>query len=312
MALRIATPLIVIAGATGIGKTRLAVELCKRLNGEIVGADSMQVYRGFDIGSAKPSGEELAGVRHHMLDVLEPDEPIDAARYAQLADQAIEGVVARGAVPFVVGGTGLWLRALLRGLLELPPVDPVLRAQLEREWRELGSAFLHARLAEVDQSLALTLHPSDMVRVVRALEVHAQTGRALSELRAAHALGSARYRALTLVLDIPAARWRAGLVERIRQMLERGWIDEVRALVQRYGPNIKPLRSVGYRQILEGLEQGAGQADIEQRVLKATRLYGKRQRNWFRTDPSVDRRLNVDEVMGADVITTLRRHLELR
>jgi tRNA dimethylallyltransferase len=269
----------------------------------------MQVYRGFDIGAGKPSTAELAGVRHHLVDILEPEQPIDAARFAGLADAAIEEVAARGCVPFVVGGTGLWLRALLRGLLQLPAVDPALRAQLEQEWVERGAEAMHQRLREIDPRTAAAVHASDKLRVVRALEVHSQTGRALGELRAAHALGRPRYRALTLVLDLPTERWRSAVIERAHGMFARGWVAEVQGLLARHGPGIKPLRSVGYRQIVAGLEAGSDPAEIEQRVVYATSLYGKRQRNWFRTDPSVNLRVQADAALEPALLETLRNHL---
>jgi tRNA dimethylallyltransferase len=287
----------------------VAVELCRRLGGEIVGADSVQVYRGFDIGSGKPSIAELSRVRHHLVDILEPDETIDAASFAALADAAIDDISTRGRVPVVVGGTGLWLRALLRGLLQLPAVEPALRARLEQEWLERGALAMHERLREIDPRSASTVHASDRLRVVRALEVHSQTGQPLGELRAAHALGRPRYRALTLVLDLPPAGWREAIAERARGMFARGWVAEVEGLLARHGPALKPLRSVGYRQIAAGLQDGSGHDEIEHRVVQATRLYGKRQRNWFRTDPSVDLRVHVDVALEGAMLETLRDHL---
>jgi tRNA dimethylallyltransferase len=302
-------PIVVLAGATGVGKTRLALELCRSLNGEIIGADSVQVYRGFDIGSCKPSAAELDGVAHHLLDVVDPDEPIDAARFAVLADQAIADVAARGRVPVVVGGTGLWLRALLRGLVEVPAVDAVLRARLEQEWREQGPEAMHRRLAQIDPRTAAHVHASDMVRVVRALEVHAQTGQALGELRAQHALGAPRYPALTIAIDVALPEWRTIIAERAHDMIARGFIDEVRGLVARFGPAIKPLRAVGYRQVVEGLTAQASRAEIEHAVVRATRLYGKRQRNWFRSDPSVDARSDAALLLEPPMLRRIRDHL---
>jgi tRNA dimethylallyltransferase len=306
-------PIVVLVGATSVGKTRIAVELCRRLDGEIVGADSVQIYRELDIGSNKPTHDELRGVTHHMLDLLAPSEAIDAARYAVLADSAIADVARRGAVPFVVGGTGLWLRALLRGLIELPPVDRELRTSLEREWRDLGPEVLHARLRELDPQSASRVHASDMVRLVRALEVHAQTGHALGELQAAHALGAPRYRALTILLDVPLPHWLPAVEARTRAMLARGWVQEVRGLLARYGPDIKPLRSVGYRQLVAGLREGWPESELERQILRATRLYAKRQRNWFRGDPSVDLKLRSDEAaQGSMLSARLQQHLMLR
>jgi tRNA dimethylallyltransferase len=297
--------IVALVGPTGVGKTAVAVTLCERLGGEIVGADSVQVYRGFDIGSGKPSADELRGVRHHLLDVLEPTEAIDAARYAQLADAAIADVAARGKLPIVVGGTGLWLRALLRGLVELPTVDAELRAQLEAEFDRDGGAALHARLRAVDPRSAAKIHPSDRLRVVRALEVHAQTGQALGELRAAHALGTPRYRAHTLALDLPLAHWRQVITTRARGMFERGFIAEVRGLVERYGSELRALRAVGYRQVAEGLAEGLADDEIERRVVAATNTYGRRQRNWFRSDPSVNERMTPSDALTPPVIERL-------
>lgn len=307
-ALRSKRPVLALVGPTGVGKTKLAVELCRRFGGEIVGADSVQVYRELDIGSGKPTAVELGGVRHHLIDVLAPAETIDAARYAALADAAIDGIAERGALPIVVGGTGLWLRALLRGLLALPAVDPALRAALEREWNERGGAALHARLRELDPRTAARVHPSDRLRVVRALEVHAQTGHALGELQAAHALGAPRYRALTLYVDVPQPHHGAAIEARIREMLARGWAEEVRVLVARHGPEIKPLRSVGYRQLVLAPGQGWDAAETELQIVRATRLYAKRQRNWFRADPSVDVRLWSHDVFADEALAHIAAH----
>lgn len=299
--------ILALVGATGVGKTAVAVALCEQLGGEIVGADSVQIYRGFDVGSGKPSADELRGVRHHLIDVLEPTEAIDAARYAQLADAAIADVAARGKLPVVAGGTGLWLRALLRGLVELPAVDSELRARLEREFDREGGAVLHARLRAVDPRSAAQIHPSDRLRVVRALEVHAQTGQALGELRAAHALGAPRYRAHTIALDLPLPHWRQVIATRARGMFERGFIAEVRELIERYGRELRALRAVGYRQVADGLAASLPAEEIERSVVAATHTYGRRQRNWFRSDPSVDERMTPSEALEPKLIERLSR-----
>ncbi|HJL19169.1 MAG TPA: tRNA (adenosine(37)-N6)-dimethylallyltransferase MiaA [Sandaracinaceae bacterium LLY-WYZ-13_1] len=274
--------IVVVAGVTAAGKTGAAIALARHLDGELVGADSVQIYRGFDIGSAKPTAAELGGVRHHLIDVLDPDASIDAAGFAALADGAIAEVASRGRVPLVVGGTGLWIRALLRGLVELPPPDPAVRARLEAEADTAGSAALHARLAAVDPRCADRVHPHDRRRIVRALEVHEQTGRPLGELQAEHALGAPRYEALPFVLDLPREALYAALRARIDAMLEAGWVEEVRALLARWGPEVRPMKSVGYRQMAAHVREGVPLDEARRQAYQATRVYTRRQRTWFR------------------------------
>ncbi len=276
---------VVIGGVTASGKTAAAIELAKAEGGELVGADSVQVYRGFDIGSAKPSARELAGVRHHLIDVMDPDEEIDAARYASLASAAIEDIASRGKLPIVVGGTGLWIRALLRGLVDLPEPDASVRARLEEEADALGTSALHARLRAIDPFAAARIHPNDRRRIVRALEVYQQTGRPLGELWSEHARGAPRYDARCVALDRPREELDVAIKARVRAMLEAGWVEETRALLERFGPGVRPMQSVGYRQIADHLLQGVSLEDTERRVYKATRIYTRRQRTWFRGEP---------------------------
>lgn len=303
-----APPIVVLYGPTGVGKTQLAIELARTLDGEIIGADSVQVYRGFDIGSGKPSPEELGGVVHHLIDVLEPTEAIDAMRYAELADQAIELTLRVGRVPIVAGGTGLWLRALLRGLVSVPPPDPALRAELETEFRRDPEAA-RAKLLAVDPIAAARVHPNDMIRTVRALEVHAQTGRALGELREAHALGTPRYRALVLSIELAEPHYTAAIERRTRAMLERGLVREVEGLVERYGRDVRPLHSVGYRQVLDHLDGGASLEETEQRIVQATRLYARRQRTWARTDPDIALRLSPADARSPETLARILSHI---
>ncbi|MDD9945883.1 MAG: tRNA (adenosine(37)-N6)-dimethylallyltransferase MiaA [Myxococcales bacterium] len=302
-------PVMVIAGPTGVGKSAVAMELCRRFDGEIVGADSVQVYRGFDLGSAKPSPLERGQVRHHLIDVVDAHEEIDAARYAHLADVAIADIHKRGRLPIVVGGAGLWLRALLRGLLELPPVDAGLRAQLEAEWRRLGAEALHRRLLAVDPATATHIHPNDKLRVVRALEVFAQTGQALGVLRAEHALGSPRYRSLMWVLDLPAAHHAPCIEARTQTMWDAGWPEEVTELLARYSPSVRPLGAVGYRELAQHIVQGGDPATTRARIVKATLAYAKRQRTWFRSDPSVDAWMHPCEANTCARLSQMRRQL---
>ena len=300
---------IALVGATGVGKTRVAIELCQRLGGEIVGADSVQVYRGFDIGSGKPSTDELAGVPHHLIDVVEPDASIDAARYAELADAAIADIASRGKVPIVVGGTGLWLRALLRGLVEAPPVDAALRARLEARWRADRGIALHRRLREVDPASARSVHANDMVRVVRALEFHAQTGRALGAVRREHALGAPRYDAFVLWLELEREPWELAVAARVGAMLAAGWVQEVRQLLETHGPDLRGLGAVGYREVVEHVRDGLPIDAPRSRITRATRLYGKRQRTWFKGDPSVDLQCAPDAALQDSMLERIEAHL---
>jgi len=277
--------LLVITGPTASGKTGAAVELAEAFSCELVGADSVQVYRGFDIGSSKPSVTELRGVRHHMLDVCAPDEELDAASFARLADAAIADIRARGKRAIVVGGSGLWLRALLRGLVALPPVDPALREQLHEEAAVLGAPALHARLREVDPLAAAQVHENDQVRIVRALEVFAQTGQPLGELRARHALGAPRYRALRVILDWPSELLHARIQQRTAEMFAAGFVDEVRGLLASYGRTPRALSSVGYREVVAHL---CDDVSLDKTVLateRSTRIYARRQRTWLKNEP---------------------------
>ena len=304
-------PILVIAGPTATGKTSAAIELARRFGGELVGADSVQVYRGFDIGSAKPTASELGGVPHHLIDVLDPNQEVDAVAYADLADVTIRAIGDRERLPIVVGGTGLWIRALLRGLVDVPAVDPEIRQRLEAAARKDGAAALHARLAEVDPMSADTIHPNDALRIVRALEVYEQTGTPLGRLRAEHALGQARYRAVLIVLDMSHERHGIVIEGRAKQMLEAGWIDEVRSLRARWGDAIRPFGSVGYREILDHVRDGVPVDEMLRRIRKSTRVYARRQRTWFRSEPGVSWRSERAELDEQSSIDRIAKELRL-
>jgi tRNA dimethylallyltransferase len=304
-------PILVIAGPTATGKTGAAIELARHFGGELVGADSVQVYRGFDIGSAKPTVAELGGVSHHLIDVFDPNEDVDAVAYADLADFAIREISERGHLPIVVGGTGLWIRALVRGLVDVPAVDPDLRQRLEDAAMNDGAAALHARLAEIDPISADAIHPNDALRIVRALEVYEQTGRPLGELRAEHSLGEARYRALLIVLEMSRDRHGAVIEDRARQMLEAGWIDEVRSLRARWGDEIRPFGSVGYREILDHLRDGVSVDETLRRIRKSTRIYARRQRTWFNGEPGVSWRSERAELCEQSTLDRIAEELKL-
>lgn len=282
-------PIVVVAGPTASGKTAAALTLARALDGELVGADSVQVYRGFDVGSAKPTRDELGAIPHHLLDVIDPDGFIDAVIYAELADAAIDAVHTRGRLPIVVGGTGLWIRALVRGLLDVPPPDPTIRAALEAEVATLGAPAMHTRLRALDPLAADAIHPNDAFRIVRALEIHAQTGRPAGELRAEHALGSPRAPTFFATLEVPPDVLQPRIDARLHAMLAAGFAEEVRALLERWPRTTRAFGSVGYKEMVAHVLDGVPLDETLAAMRKATRVYARRQRTWFAREPRVDR-----------------------
>jgi tRNA dimethylallyltransferase len=279
--------LLVVAGPTASGKTALAIALAQRLGGEIVSADSQQLYRGLDVGTAKPTAAERTAVPHHLLDVAEPGEGMDAARFVALADAAIADVAARGRVPVVAGGTGLYVRALLHGVVEAPGRDPALRARLEAEAERLGRPALHARLAGIDPEAAARIRPNDLVRVVRALEI-AAGGRTQSELFAAHRFQPDRYPARILALDLPRDVLHERIDRRVEAMFAGGLLDEARALAARYGAAVPPKLPIGYAEALACLRGEGTVGDAIGQVQRATRQYARRQVMWLRREAGVE------------------------
>jgi len=271
--------IILIVGPTASGKTSLACELAEELDAEIVSADSQQCYRGLDVGTAKPIAEERARAPHHLLDVADPEEQLDAARFVSLADAAIADIRERGKKVIVAGGTGLWIRALLQGLVDAPGASPEFRASLRDELDALGAPALHARLAQLDPAAAAKIQPNDRVRIERALEVHALSGRRLSELQREHRFAQARYQALSIFLDPPRALLHERIGHRTQQMFASGALqEETRWLLQR-GAH-KALKIIGYGECAEALRTGDF-AQAEARTAARTRQYAKRQRSWF-------------------------------
>jgi tRNA dimethylallyltransferase len=279
---------VVVCGPTGVGKTSVAVRVAEVLGGEIVNADSMQVYRCMDIGTAKATPEEQQRVRHHLIDIVAPDAPFDAARYAALGRPVLHRLQESGILPLVVGGTGLYIKALLHGLFRASASDPALRARLQAEAQRDGSLHLHQRLRERDPATADRLHPNDTLRIIRALEVTATTGRAISQHHREHAFRESPFQILKIGLQLPRPELYSRIDRRVDAMLAAGLRDEVRGLLQMgYGPELKAMQSIGYRHLCDHL---AGNADWETtvRLLKRdTRRYAKRQMTWFLADPAV-------------------------
>ena len=276
----------VLAGPTASGKTRLAVDLALRAGGEIVNADSQQVYRGLDVGTAKPTASERAEVPHHLLDLVDPGEGMDAARWAALADQAIREIAARGRLPVVVGGTGLYVRALLHGVVEAPGRDPALRTRLEEEAALHGRAALHRRLAAVDPGAAARIRENDLVRIVRALEI-AAGGRTQSELFEAHRFAPRRYRYRLLALDVPRDVLHARIGERALAMARGGIVEEARALLSRLGEPL-PRLPIGYADALACARGEIGVDELGTRIALHHRRYARRQVIWLRREQDVE------------------------
>lgn len=279
--------MVAVVGPTGVGKTEVGLFLAERFSGEIVNFDSVQVYKYLDIGTAKPSASERARVPHHLIDFLEPNEPFNAARFVELADRAIEEIVARGHLPLLVGGTGLYLKALLHGLFPVE-VPEDLRAGLRERLAREGLEVLYEELKKVDSAAAAKIHPHDKVRILRALEVYYATGRPFSELAREHAFAPRRYRALKIGLTLPREELYRRLEARVDRMLTEGLLEEVRELLHRgYDPGLKPLRSIGYRHMIAYLQGKVPFSEAVRLMKRDTRHYAKRQLTWFRADPEI-------------------------
>jgi tRNA dimethylallyltransferase len=279
---------VVICGPTAVGKTALGIQLADAVGGEIISADSMQVYRGMDIGTAKPTPEERAAVRHHLIDILDPDGSFDAAQFARLGRQVVQELHRRRKAPVIVGGTGLYIKALLAGLFRSDRGAPGVRQRLRAEADAKGAAALHARLAACDPDTARRIHPNDTARIVRALEVFEATGRPLSQLQREHRFGDTPFTALKIGLSIEREGLYQRIDRRVETMVAAGLEAEVRSLLaQGYGPELKSMQSIGYSHMAAFI---GGSVDWEEclRTLKRdTRRFAKRQLTWFRADPQI-------------------------
>lgn len=278
--------LIVIAGPTASGKTDLSVNLARIFGAEIINADSMQVYRGMDIGTGKPTLEERKGVPHHLLDVVGPDEAFNAALYRSMAYSTAMKIIGRGRLAIVVGGTGLYIRALLGGLFECAPSVEDLRRSLRREWDSDGPPILYERLKALDPAAARRIHPHDSVRVLRALEIIQLTGKLPSELSRRHRFTDNAFNALKFCI----AKERDDLYRRIERrvgaMVDGGLLSETERLLQEgYGPDLKPMKAIGYRHMIGYLQRRYSFQEAVTCLKKDTRRYAKRQLTWFRADP---------------------------
>jgi len=278
-------PLLLISGPTAVGKSAVALELARRCNAEIINGDSLQVYRYLDIGTAKPDRTERGLLPHHLFDILDPDQPFNATDFQLRADAVIAEIHGRGALPLVVGGTGLYLKALLFGLCQMPEIDPEIRTQLEIRLEQEGCESLHTELGRYDAAMAARLAPRDKTRVIRALEIVLATGKSITHFQEQHKFSAPRYDFLHVFLDLDREQLYQRINHRVELMIETGLRDEVQSILKKgYSPELKPLQSIGYRQMIDHL---AGRLTLEQAIAdtqQATRRYAKRQLTWFRND----------------------------
>ena len=280
-----ASRVVVLSGPTASGKTALGVLLAQQLGGEVVSADSMQIYRRMDVGTAKPTAEEMCGVPHHMIDVAEPGEDYSVARYVEEAAECVEDVLARGRLPILVGGTGLYIDSLLSGrTFAGGPVDPALRTELSERYDEIGASGLLGELRKVDPERAAKLHPADKKRIVRALEVYILTGKTITQHDAETRAIPPRYDAARIALDYVD---RAALYDRIDRrvdgMLARGLVDEVRALLDAGVPRAcTAMQAIGYKEIVRALDGACTMEEAAEDIRRESRRYAKRQLTWLR------------------------------
>lgn len=280
-------PLIVIVGPTAAGKSALAIYLARFFGTEIISADSMQIYRGMDIGTAKPSGQEMKVVPHHLISIIDPDAKFSVGEYVRRARPIIAGLHEQGKIPIVAGGTGLYVRALVDGLCEAPRTDWVLRKRLLSEEAEHGKGHLYRRLCEVDPVSAGRTKPNDTVRVIRALEVYESGGVPLSDIQEVHGFKEQTYDPLIIGITLERKDLYQKIEERVDRMMETGLEAEVRGLIAIYGDSPLPMQGLGYKQ-LAGYIKGMYSLEDAIRLLKRdTRRYAKRQMTWFRRDDRI-------------------------
>jgi tRNA dimethylallyltransferase len=304
-------PILIIAGPTAVGKTDASILLAQESGAEIVSADSMQIYRGMDIGTAKPTKEQRGLVYHHLIDIVEPDQPYSVGDYLRDARAALDGILASGGVPLVVGGTGLYIRALTRGLFHGPPADRELREQLlGREAEAPGT--LYADLVQVDREAALKIHPNDLRRTVRALEVYHLKDRKLSDFQREHAFQDSPY-AFCLVFLV---RNRGELYQRIERrvdgMIEDGLEAEVKTLMDRgYRPDLPSLHALGYKHLLDFFLGKCSRDEAIALLKRDTKRYAKRQFTWFRREPGA---LWIDItglVQAEEIAARIKKYVEI-
>ncbi|MDD2540760.1 MAG: tRNA (adenosine(37)-N6)-dimethylallyltransferase MiaA [Desulfuromonadaceae bacterium] len=280
--------ILIICGPTASGKSELAMRLAHDLGAEIINADSMQIYRKLDIGTAKPSVEQQAEIRHHLIDVVDPDQSFSAASFSDAADAAIRNISNRGKRVIVAGGTGLYIRALVNGLVDSPGGMGEVREALHGEAARVGKEAMLEQLRLVDPELAAGLHPNNLVRIIRALEVYRLTGVPLSRSQKEHAFATRRYNALQVGVSVDRAQLYMRIEDRVERMLAAGLMEEVNGLLAAgYGTDLKPLRSIGYKEAVAYLRGEISYEEAVRLIMRNTRHYAKRQLTWFKANPDI-------------------------
>jgi len=279
---------VILLGPTGTGKSKWVLEGAEEIGGEIIHADSMQVYRYMDIGTAKPTPDDQKRVRHHLIDIVTPDQPFDAALYRMLGRRTIDQLYQDKKPIWIVGGTGLYIKTLTQGLFSSPKIDPQVRERLKQEAKEKGSSALYERLKKTDSQTAFHLHPHDLFRIIRALEVYDSTGLPISFYRGQHRFGERPYLTLKIGLEVDRDSLYRRIEKRADQMIENGFLQEVERLMEMgYAPGLKPMQSLGYKQMVQFLLKRVRWEEAVRQMKRDTRHYAKRQWTWFRADPDV-------------------------
>ncbi len=279
---------VILLGPTGVGKSKLAIEWAEELGGEIISADSMQVYRYMDIGTAKPTVDDQKRVRHHLIDLVTPDQPFHAAIYRTLGRKTIDRLYKNKTPIWVVGGTGLYIKTLSEGIFSCPKIDPSVREELKKEAEERGTGTLFERLKNGDPKTACSLHPNDLFRIVRALEVLESTGFPISFYREQHRFGEKPYVTIKIGLEMDRDMLYQRIDKRVDQMLEKGLLQEVKTLMEMgYGRELKPMQSLGYKQMVQYLLKEMAWDEAVIQIKRDTRRYSKRQVTWFKADPEI-------------------------
>jgi tRNA dimethylallyltransferase len=305
-------PLIVLCGPTASGKTALALELAEQFAGEIVSCDSVAVYRGMEIGTAKPTLAERARVPHHLIDILTPDQPCTAGEYSRLAREAIAGITERGRLPIVVGGTGLYLRALLDGLFAAPPRHEPLRAKLRHRAEQRGPTHLHRVLTRLDPAAAAMIHANDASKVIRAIEVTLTAHQPITQQWEQPRDPLTGIRILRLGLNPPRAELYARINTRAAEMFEIGLVEETAFLVENYGYDCRPLTSLGYAQAIGILRNEITRDQAVTLAAQGHRNYAKRQLTWFRADTAIQWLPNFgnSDDIRSEAVALVERHLK--